>query len=98
MHDAAVHYFTYSSPMSNFTPTNRTRQTVVLSLPLEEVSAKVRVGPPVDDEEDYALPVWAGVVPIDTQLGAPVADGRVLPTVLPLAMARFSRTPKPSHS
>jgi len=35
----------------------------VLALPLEEVSAKVRTGGPVDDEEDYSLPVWAGVLP-----------------------------------
>ncbi|HWJ33877.1 MAG TPA: pyridoxamine 5'-phosphate oxidase family protein [Steroidobacteraceae bacterium] len=71
------------------------KQTVVLALPLEEVSAKVRVGPPVDDEEDYALPVWAGVVPMRTQLGEPVADSRVLPTAGTLQLSRFgsSKTP-----
>jgi uncharacterized protein len=66
------------------------KQTVVLALPLEEVAAKVRVGPPVDDEEDYALPIWAGIVPIHTQLGAPVADGRVLPEVKTVEPARFA--------
>jgi nitroimidazol reductase NimA-like FMN-containing flavoprotein (pyridoxamine 5'-phosphate oxidase superfamily) len=66
------------------------KQTLVLALPLEEVSAKVRVGPPVDDEEDYASPVWAGVVPIHTQLGEPIADGRVLPNVKPVAVSRFT--------
>ena len=40
------------------------KATSVLSLPLEEVSAKIRTGPPIDDEEDYALPVWGGVVPV----------------------------------
>jgi uncharacterized protein len=65
------------------------KQTIVLALPLEEVSAKVRVGPPVDDDEDYALPIWAGVVPVRTQLGEPVGDGRVLPGVQAVQVARF---------
>jgi len=71
------------------------RQTVVLALPLEEVSAKVRVGPPVDDEEDYQLPIWAGVVPIHTRLGAPVADGRVLPGAVEVEVARFAMRGSP---
>jgi nitroimidazol reductase NimA-like FMN-containing flavoprotein (pyridoxamine 5'-phosphate oxidase superfamily) len=54
------------------------KATSVLSLPLEEVSAKVRTGPPIDDDEDYALPVWGGVVPVVQTLGQPVPDGRVL--------------------
>ena len=66
------------------------RQTVVLALPLEDVSAKVRVGPPADDEEDYALPIWAGVVPIQTQLGAPLPDGRVLPEAKTVEVSRFA--------
>jgi uncharacterized protein len=70
------------------------RQTLVLALPLEEVSAKVRVGPPVDDEEDYTLPVWAGVVPIHTQLGEPIADGRVLPDVREVEVSRFASRAK----
>lgn len=65
------------------------KQTIVLALPLEEVSAKVRVGPPADDDEDYALPVWAGVVPVRTQLGEPVGDGRVLPGVPSVQVSRF---------
>lgn len=65
------------------------KQTIVLALPLEEVSAKVRVGPPADDDEDYALPVWAGVVPVRTQLGEPVGDGRVLPGVQTVQVSRF---------
>jgi uncharacterized protein len=67
------------------------KQTAVLSLPLEEVSAKVREGPPVDDEEDYALPVWAGVVPIRTALAEPLADGRVPPGIAAPALSRFTR-------
>ncbi len=50
------------------------KATSVLALPLEEVSAKVRTGGPIDDEEDYALTVWAGVVPIRMQRGEPMPD------------------------
>jgi uncharacterized protein len=50
------------------------KATTVLALPLEEVSAKVRIGGPVDDEEDYALPVWAGVMPLETVTKALVPD------------------------
>ncbi len=53
------------------------KATTVLALPLSEASAKVRVGPPVDDEEDYALPVWAGVLPLQLTPGAPIADPRM---------------------
>ena len=53
------------------------RATLVLKLPLVEVSAKVRTGPPIDDEEDYSLPVWAGVVPLEIKAGAPVSDERL---------------------
>ena len=63
--------------------------TKVLALPLDEASAKVRTGPPVDDEEDYALPVWAGVVPIRMQVGEPVVDARVLPEVTAIDTRRF---------
>jgi len=50
------------------------RATVVLSLPLAEVSAKVRTGPPLDDEEDYDLGVWAGVIPLRLVAEEPIAD------------------------
>ena len=53
------------------------RATTVLSLPLEEASAKIRTGPPLDDEEDYALPVWAGVVPLRLEAGEPIKDPRL---------------------
>jgi nitroimidazol reductase NimA-like FMN-containing flavoprotein (pyridoxamine 5'-phosphate oxidase superfamily) len=53
------------------------KATTVLALPLVEVSAKVRTGPPIDDEEDYALDVWAGVLPLRMVAGAPVSDPRL---------------------
>jgi uncharacterized protein len=53
------------------------KATTVLSLPLEEVSAKVRTGPPLDDEEDYELDVWAGVIPLKLAAEAPIADPRL---------------------
>jgi uncharacterized protein len=53
------------------------KATAVLTLAIEEGSAKVRTGPPVDDEEDYALDTWAGVVPLRLQPLAPVPDPRL---------------------
>jgi hypothetical protein len=55
------------------------KQTSVLRVPIEEFSAKVRVGPPIDDEEDYSFPTWAGVVPLEMVAGKPIDDLRVLP-------------------
>jgi nitroimidazol reductase NimA-like FMN-containing flavoprotein (pyridoxamine 5'-phosphate oxidase superfamily) len=57
--------------------------TAVLALPLEEVSAKIRQGDPKDDEEDYDLAVWAGVLPLALVPGAPVPDAR-LDTAIPV--------------
>src|SRR5258707_3716212 len=59
------------------------QQTTVLSLPLAEASAKVRTGPPLDDEEDYDLPVWAGVIPLRLVANAPVPDPRLPPQIDP---------------
>ena len=50
------------------------RQTMVISMSLTEASAKVRTGPPLDDEEDYALDIWAGVIPISLTKGEPIED------------------------
>ena len=50
------------------------RQTLVLALPLDEASAKIRTGGPLDDEEDYALPVWAGVLPLRLVPAEPIPD------------------------
>jgi hypothetical protein len=52
------------------------KATSVLRLPINEFSAKVRVGPPVDDAEDYAFPTWAGVIPLETTTGAAIPDER----------------------
>lgn len=57
--------------------------TGVLALEIEAASAKVRQGPPADEEEDHALPIWAGVIPIVTGLGAPMGDGKT-PGVVPV--------------
>jgi uncharacterized protein len=55
--------------------------TAVLAVPLEEVSAKVRTGDPKDNEEDYALPVWAGILPLAIVPGDPVPDSRLDPGI-----------------
>jgi nitroimidazol reductase NimA-like FMN-containing flavoprotein (pyridoxamine 5'-phosphate oxidase superfamily) len=52
------------------------KQTATMAMDLIEVSAKIRTGPPIDDEEDYALPVWAGVVPLTVERGQPIQDLR----------------------
>ena len=54
------------------------KQTSVLSMPIEEASFKAREGGPVDDDEDYALPIWAGTIPVKMQVMAPVPDPRNL--------------------
>jgi nitroimidazol reductase NimA-like FMN-containing flavoprotein (pyridoxamine 5'-phosphate oxidase superfamily) len=59
------------------------KATTVLSLQLVEVSAKVRTGPPIDDDEDYALNVWAGVLPLKIAAGAPINDPRLPETIGP---------------
>ncbi len=56
---------------------NELAETVVLSLPITEASAKIRTGPPIDAEEDYALDVWAGVLPLRLTTGEPVDDPRL---------------------
>jgi len=55
------------------------KQTSVLRLPIEEFSAKVRTGPPIDDEEDYSFPTWAGIVPLEMKAGTPIGDSRLDP-------------------
>ncbi len=64
------------------------KQTLVLRLLIHEASAKIRTGPPLDDQEDYALPVWAGVLPLTLTPQPPVADNAV---ELPDYVARYSR-------
>jgi len=68
------------------------KATSILRLPLTEVSAKMRVGPPEDDETDYVLPVWAGVIPLALTPGAPLRDEKcdaAIPT--PAYAAQYKR-------
>ncbi len=53
------------------------RKTLVLGMPIEEASAKIRTGGPADDEEDYALDIWAGVIPLRLTPQSPIADDRL---------------------
>ena len=53
------------------------KATSVLKLPIEEASAKIRVGDPKDDEEDYAMDIWAGVLPLLMTPGEPIPDSRL---------------------
>lgn len=53
------------------------KATSVLRVPIQEFSAKVRTGPPIDDEPDYSFPTWAGVVPLEMTIGAPIDDPRL---------------------
>ncbi len=59
--------------------TGELKATSVLSIPIDEASAKVRTGPPVDDEDDYAMPTWSGVLPLSIKAGEPVPCPRLLP-------------------
>ncbi len=68
------------------------KATSILRLPLSEVSAKVRVGPPEDDEEDYARPVWAGVIPLQLTAGTPEPDPRLEHDLVAPAWAVNRRT------
>jgi len=66
------------------------KATSVLRLPINEASAKIRTGPPVDDDEDYALNVWAGVLPISLETREPVADSKLDPAIkLPDSVQKY---------
>ena len=66
--------------------------TLLLRLPIEEGSAKIRTGPPVDEAADYAWPVWAGVVPLALRPGTPLADPRLDPEhAVPAYVATYAR-------
>jgi nitroimidazol reductase NimA-like FMN-containing flavoprotein (pyridoxamine 5'-phosphate oxidase superfamily) len=68
------------------------KATSILKLPLTEVSAKIRSGPVIDDEEDYALQVWAGIVPLHLQAQAPIRDERCDPAIpTPAYAANYKR-------
>jgi len=68
------------------------KATTVLSFPLRECSAKIRTGPPLDDDEDYALPHWAGLLPFAPQTGSPQRDEKLPAHIeVPAYVARYSR-------
>jgi uncharacterized protein len=62
---------------------NELKATAVLAIPIDEASAKIRVGPPVDDKEDYSLPAWAGVIPLTFEALAPLPDPRLRAGIAP---------------
>jgi nitroimidazol reductase NimA-like FMN-containing flavoprotein (pyridoxamine 5'-phosphate oxidase superfamily) len=69
------------------------KATSVLRIPIDEFSAKVRVGPPIDDEPDYDFPTWAGVIPLETTVGTPIRDERCQ-RELPEYLRNYSRKGK----
>jgi uncharacterized protein len=69
------------------------KATSVLLLPIDEFSAKVRVGPPIDDEEDYAFPTWAGVIPLEMKVAAAIHDDRCQQE-LPAYLKNYTRQKK----
>jgi len=66
------------------------KATSVLRIPIDEFSAKVRIGPPIDDEPDYTFPTWAGVIPLETAVGTPIRDERC-ERELPEYLRNYSR-------
>lgn len=74
--------------------------TAVAAITIETASAKVRTGPPVDDEEDYALRIWAGVLPVRQVVGSPIPDERLarevpLPASIQTAQRRSDEGARP---
>jgi uncharacterized protein len=68
------------------------KATSVLRVPIEEFSAKVRTGPPIDDAEDYAFPTWAGVLPLGMKVGEAISDPKLDPTrKVPVYAKNYSR-------
>jgi uncharacterized protein len=71
------------------------KATVVMRLPIDEFSAKVRTGPPMDDPEDYSFPTWAGVIPLEMVARDPISDPKLQPgREAPEYAIRYSRNPQ----
>lgn len=70
------------------------RATAVLRFPITEASAKVRQGPPIDDDRDRDLPIWAGILPTRLSVGEPIQDqaGQIVP--LPAYLRDYDRLPR----
>jgi uncharacterized protein len=70
------------------------KATLVMRLPIEEFSAKVRTGPPMDDPEDYSFPTWAGVIPLEMVARDPISDPKLQPgREAPAYATHYSRKP-----
>lgn len=68
------------------------KATLVIALPIDEASAKVRSGPPLDEEEDFATRYWSGVLPFSHTTGTPIPDPTLLPGIdVPEYIRRYSR-------
>ncbi|MDH4036915.1 MAG: pyridoxamine 5'-phosphate oxidase family protein [Candidatus Krumholzibacteria bacterium] len=68
------------------------KATLILELPIDEASAKVRTGGPIDDDEDYATRYWAGVLPFENRTGAPIPDEKLTPGIgLPAYLRNYTR-------
>jgi nitroimidazol reductase NimA-like FMN-containing flavoprotein (pyridoxamine 5'-phosphate oxidase superfamily) len=77
---------------SRFPNEKEIKATLVLRLPIEEFSAKVRQGPAIDDEEDYSFETWAGVLPLNTVAGLAIRDERCDPSIPePVYVAHYTR-------
>ncbi len=73
---------------------NELKATAVLALGIDEASAKIRTGPPLDDEEDYSLPAWAGVIPLGIHARTPEPDPRLRADIAAPAYASAYRRPR----
>lgn len=68
------------------------KATAVLEFSIEEASAKIRQGPPLDDEDDYSLPVWAGILPLELEAQTPIPDPRLaIGTEVPQYVRQFRK-------
>jgi nitroimidazol reductase NimA-like FMN-containing flavoprotein (pyridoxamine 5'-phosphate oxidase superfamily) len=72
---------------------NELKATAVLAIGIDEASAKIRTGPPLDDEEDYSLPAWAGVIPLGIEAQTPQPDPRLRADIAPPSYASAYRRP-----
>jgi len=68
------------------------KATTVLKLAINEASAKMRMGPPIDDDEDYDLDVWAGVIPLSTTVGEAISDDKLKSHIeVPRSVQKYRR-------
>jgi nitroimidazol reductase NimA-like FMN-containing flavoprotein (pyridoxamine 5'-phosphate oxidase superfamily) len=71
------------------------KATSVLKLPIDEASAKIRTGPPIDDDEDYELDIWSGLLPLSIRHGEPIDDDRLKDGLTPPDnITNYTRRPR----